>query len=172
MLRALKDRLVSLDKDPEDPFATILARRVGEIESEKSQKALRNLILCLPEMLHQTRAWLDDPRIPAGLKRIHNFTLTYLYHPQDLLPDEESGLFGYLDDAYLVGSVYVRTMQHMNHESRPHRNHLESLDVDVLKWIKIAKKTIPHEAGLIEQMLDDLQDGRMDSFQNLLTKMG
>lgn len=172
MLRALKDSLITLNKAPNDPFRATLEKRIGPIEAAALEKPLRNLILCLPEMLYQTRAWLDDPRVPVGLKRIHNFTLTYLYHPEDFLPDGDFGLFGYLDDAYLVANVYMRTMELMNLESRPHLAHTERLDRDVPLWLAAAKKAIAHEAGMINQMLDDLQDGRIDSFQNMLTKMG
>jgi len=123
----------------------------------------------MPELIAQIRAWMEAPGIPAQLKRLHGFLLSYLYHPTDFIP-ESDGLFGYLDDAYLVGRVYTRTMQQLDHRTRRTLPNLADLSVQVAPWLDLARRLLPAETQRIDHLLDEIVAGRSEAFQHMMNK--
>jgi len=168
MLQALKSQLKTLAADPHDAFSDKIRKLVGASEAVHYTKPLRSLILVMPELIAQIRVWLDDPAVPARQKRLHGFLLSYLYHPADFLPEDGAGLFGYLDDAYLVGSVYRRTLQHLDHRTRRVLPSLDGLSDQVMAWLELARKLLPAETQRIEQFVEDVIEGRNEAVQQAL----
>ena len=168
MLQALKSQLKTLAADPHDPFAEKIRKRVGTVEAVHYTKPLRSLILVMPELIAQIRAWMEQPALPPRLKRLHGFLLNYLYHPADFLPEDSAGLFGYLDDAYLVGRVYARTMQHLDHRTRRTLPNLEDLSGQLAQWLELAQQLLPAETQRIEHLLDEIVEGRTEAFRQLM----
>ena len=168
MLHALKTQLTTLAADPRDPFAANIRQRVGATEAVHYTKPLRNMILVMPELIAQVRAWMDQPAMPTRLKRLHGFLLSYLYHPKDFLPEGSNGLFGYLDDAYLAGSIYIRTMHQLDHQRRRVLPNLKDLAEQMATWLALTKQVLPAETQRIEQLLDEVIDGRTETFQQLM----
>jgi len=170
MLRALKSQLMQLAKDPLDPFAQTIRARVGPKEAVRYTKGLRSMILVMPELITQIQAWLEDPAVPARFRKLHGFLLTYLYHPDDFLPEGSStGLFSYLDDAYLVGSVYCRTMGQMDHATCRSLPNLEDLSEQISIWLEAARKLLPAETQRIERLLEVVLEGRTQEAVHRLT---
>lgn len=170
MLQALKSQLTQLAEDPRDPFSEQIRRRIGPKEAVHYTKDLRSLILVMPELIAQIRAWLEEPAMPPAVKRLHGFLLTYLYHPADFLPEGSTGLFGYLDDAYFVGSAYLRTMEQMDHAARRTLPNLNDLRPQVSKWLEQARQLLPEETGRIERMLNEILQGKTKEFRELLSR--
>ena len=170
MLQALKSQLKTLAEDPHDPFAANIRKRVGTVEAVHYTKPLRSLILVMPELIAQIRAWLEEPALPPRLKRLHGFLLSNLYHPTDFLPEDSVGLFGYLDDAYFVGRVYARTMQHLDHRTRRTLPNLADLSGQLAQWLELARQLLPAETQRIEQMLDGILEGKHEAFQQIMVK--
>lgn len=168
MLQALKSQLRTLAADPHDPFAAHIRKRVGTVEAAHYTKPLRSLILVMPELIAQIRAWMEQPALPPRLKRLHGFLLGYLYHPTDFLPEDSAGLFGYLDDAYLVGRVYARTMQHLDHRTRRTLPNLADLSGQLAQWLELAQQLLPAETQRIEHLLDEIVEGRTEAFRQLM----
>ena len=169
MLQALKSQLKTLAADPHDEFSTQIRRLVGAYEAVHYTKPLRSLILVMPELIAQIRTWMEAPGIPAQLKRVHGFLLSYLYHPTDFLP-ESDGLFGYLDDAYLVGRVYARTMQQLDHRTRRTLPNLADLSGQMATWLDLARRLLPTETQQIDHLLDEIVAGRSEAFRHLMSK--
>ena len=170
MLQALKNQLKTLAEDPRDPFAANIRKRVGTVEAVHYTKPLRSLILVMPELITQIRAWMEQPALPPRLKHLHGFLLSYLYHPTDFLPEDSVGLFGYLDDAYLVGSVYARTMQQLDHRTRRTLPNLADLSGQVAKWLELARQLLPSETQRIDHLLEEIIAGRSEAFHHLMSK--
>ena len=170
MLQALKNQLKTLAEDPRDPFAANIRKRVGTVEAVHYTKPLRSLILVMPELIAQIRAWMEQPALPPRLKRLHGFLLSYLYHPTDFLPEDSVGLFGYLDDAYLVGSVYTRTMQQLDHRTRRTLPNLADLSGQMATWLDLARRFLPTETQQIDHLLDEIVAGRSEAFRHLMSK--
>lgn len=111
MLKAFQEKLARLANDPQDPFRRRVTERVGPLEAPRIEAPLRRMILAMPDMLGQIAAWSRELGVPQPLKRAQVFALAYIVNPEDLLPEGDAGLYGYLDDAYIVAATYYRTMQ-------------------------------------------------------------
>ena len=94
-------------------------------------------------MIAQLQSWGNDSRIPSNEKKLHGFMSTYLYHPVDFLPESGGGLFGYLDDAYLVGSIYYRTMSAMDYDKRRTLPNLGPLTASIDEWLQSCARSHP-----------------------------
>lgn len=169
MLIAFKQQLKQLAKNQNEFFEHVQAR-VGHEKAGRYVEPLKNLVLVMPEMIAQVQSWSNDSRIPSMEKKLHGFMLTYLYHPVDFLPESGKGLFGYLDDAYLVGSIYSRTMRLMDHDTRRTLPNLGPLVTYVEEWLTSARDVIPAECQKIDGLLDELVHGRLDAFDRLMAQ--
>ena len=168
MLKAFKNQLKQMSMDPADSFTEHLRRRVGSRQAVRlHEQPLRNMILVMPEMLLQIRAWMDEPGMSAELRRLQGFVLTYLYHPKDILPEGHNGLFGYLDDAFLVSLAFRRTLTErrgLGYDSSMERELAEQLP----EWLKHTREVIPREAEQVEHMLDELLIGKTRLYEEVM----
>jgi len=168
MLHALKSQLVLLSENKPEEFRNALKRRIGLRRGKEVENDLRNFILVIPEMLAQIRAWVADPQVPRTLRQMHGYLLTYLYHPADFLSEEQYGLFGYLDDAYLVGCAYFQTLQAIDRTQVRFLPNQADLSTQVPAWITTTQKAIPAESRKIEALLRQLRDGDIDIFDRMM----
>lgn len=167
MLMDLKDKLKKLAADRRDPFARLLRARVGAKEARRRERPLRNMVLMMPELLGQLRVWMTEPEMRADLRGVHGFILSYLYHPEDILPEKGQGLFGFLDDAFLVALAFQRALA--ERRARGLDCALDSdADLQVAGWLEHARAVIPLETAQVQGMLDDLLDGRTLRFHEAL----
>lgn len=167
MLRAFKNQLKLMAMDPADSFAELIRRRVGAQEATRYEQPLRNMILVMPDMLMQIRAWMAEPGMSDELRRLQGFVLTYLYHPKDFLPEDHNGLFGYLDDAFLASLTFQRTLTErrgLGYDSSLERGLAEQLPA----WLKHVREVIPREAEQVERMLDELLIGKTLLYEDVM----
>ena len=169
MLIAFKQQLKQLAKNHEE-FVGHVSARVGREKAESYVEPLKNLVLVMPEMIAQVQSWSSDARIPSQEKKLHGFMLTYLYHPIDFLPESGKGLFGYLDDGYLVGSVYSHTMRMMDYETRRTLPNMGPIEASVGDWLKSTREVIAAECERIDALLEELIRGRMDVFDRVMAQ--
>ena len=158
MLKALKNQLVLLAGQEQERFVNEVERRCHPQKSADTAAALRELIVAMPDLIAQIRAWSADPRVPKHQKQLQGFLLTYLYHPTDFLPESNWGLFGYLDDAYLVGRIYLDTLRTMS-DSPSSLPNVKELEAVVPRWLENARQVIPAEAAKIDLLLNELRAG-------------
>lgn len=169
MLIAFKQQLKNLAKNHKE-FLGQIQSRAGHEKAEKYVEPLKNLVVVMPDMIAQVQSWSNDSRIPSKEKKLHGFMLTYLYHPVDFLPESKKGLFGYLDDAYLVGSIYSRTMRLMDYDTRRTLPNLAPIATSVEEWLKLAREVISPEAKKIDELLEELVHGRLDVFDRVMAQ--
>ena len=160
MLKALKNQLVLLAEQEQERFVGEIERRCHPQNAAETAAALRELIVAMPDLIAQIRAWAGDPRIPRHEKQLQGFLLTYLYHPTDFLPESNWGLFGYLDDAYLVGRIYVDTLRTMS-DSAASLPDVGKFAAAVPPWLESARRVIPAEAAKIDLLLSELRAGNV-----------
>ena len=168
MLNALRQELTRLAKDPHDPFAVKIRQHIGGRRDDHLIESLRNLVLVMPTLIQQIRAWIEVPDMPSEIKQLHGFVLTYLYNPTDVLPDKEAGLFGYLDDAYVVATVYHRTLSEIDWRERHPLKSAEDLPKQIPEWLDFTRQVLPQETIKIDRMFDDITEGNILSFTNLI----
>ncbi len=170
MLNALKNQLVLLAEHSDNTLQKQIKKRLGAKAAAELTPKLRNFILVMPEMIAQIRAWADHKEIPLQSRKLHGFLMTYLYHPVDFLPEEAHGFFGYLDDAYVVGSIYYKTLQELgNDHSRFISQHKDIAD-QVAGWLVDTQKVIHSVTLEIDRMIDELAAGDDHRFQQLMER--
>lgn len=156
MLKAFKKQLQTMSRDPSDEFTARIRRLAGVREAVFFEKPLRQMILAMPDMIASMRSWTEDSRTPSALQRAHRFLLAYLYNPTDFLPDQADGLFGYIDDAYVVARFYECTMVETEWAGlRPYTEHpMWAHDVPV--WVEYTRRLLPEVTAKIDQMVEQL----------------
>ena len=170
MLTAFKEHLKQLAKNKNDEFLEQIRRRAGLEKRSEYGEALKNLIVVMPDMIKQIQAWSNDSRIPSQEKKLHGFMLTYLYHPLDFIPEARNGFFGYLDDAYLVGTIYYRTIGLIELENHKAAVNNGPSEAHVNEWLKMVRAVIPVESKKIDALLGELINGRFHSFDRLIAQ--
>lgn len=170
MLNALHAQLKLLAADPADPFVIIIRRLAGPRDPAGYEQPLRALILAMPAMTGQIRAWLTESELASPIGRLHGFAMSYLYSPEDFLPESSMGFFGYLDDAYLIARVYHRTVLEADFFGNRRFAESEALPGDVHNWIKLARELIPAETAAIDRMLEEVFLKRYGNYSDLISR--
>jgi uncharacterized membrane protein YkvA (DUF1232 family) len=168
MWQELKGELEVSSKCDGQNYLVQLKRRLKTVHISRLAKQLRNFILVIPEMIHQIQARLNRHDLQPSLKKLHGFLLTYLYYPVDFVPVARHGFFGYLDDAYLVGSVYLRCIEDSGQRSGPPTTNAESLTRQIPMWLRLTRRVLPKESARIDRMIDDLLHGQGTSFDQMI----
>lgn len=153
MLTAYADHLKRLSNDEKDPFFWHVRRRIGKRATSLMEKRMRKFVLASPLVVSRIYELSNTPEMPARLKSLGGYLLTYLYHPHDFIPEDKTGLFGYFDDAYLSAAVYDLMIKEMQEAKTQISDKDLSLWQEISKLKKIAAKIISEEAEKIERML-------------------
>lgn len=172
MLHAFKTQLRQLSQDPRDPFMSILRKMVGPREAVRYADPLRKMIMALPEMIEGIARSAERHSLDPSVHRLQNFALTYLYSPTDYLPEKIFGLFGYLDDAYLVANVYERTLNEMSARGLKVSSAYKIKLADARRWMDCARRLLPNEMISIDQSLHDVGKRNGNGFGTALLKAG
>lgn len=153
MLRALGERLRILASDPKNNFSSKIRRLTGPREAARYGQPLRRMILAMPQMIAQLHRWSDTSGLPPRLMRMQRFTLSYLYDPIDFLSSKNSGLFRYLDDAYLISRIFQITLAKNDASGSKNRSTHRALAQNIPEWIAIARLLLPHETAQMEDLI-------------------
>lgn len=154
MLKALANQLRVLAGEQEENFRESIEKRLGSKATEEQLKAVKEFIFLLPPVLQQLSNYWNEESLPSEVKRLSSHIITYIYDPEDHLPEEEHGLFGYLDDAYLVVSAFLR-IQESYLKNWQDKSALELRLVErARELIVVPDLVIPEEAKRIKALLD------------------
>lgn len=160
MLKAFNLQLQTMAKDPQDPFTSVIRKKVGAREALRYEGPLRKMILAMPDMIAQIRDWSDESGQPPEIKKLQSFSLAYLFNPTDFLPEKTNGLFGYLDDSYMVACVFQKTIEEIPQAGLEPLEEKVSLKENVVEWLQLSRELIPDECLQIDQMLDRVSGQR------------
>lgn len=164
MLEAFEEHLKCLWANSGEAFHRQIRARVGKKATLVLERKLKNLILLAPRLLAQAHKQGANPDVPSEIKKMTGFVLTYFYHPQDFLSEEDGALFGYLDDAYFAGVAYERILQSLIRADRA----LSKFDQDFLEQFGLIKRAvhlvIPDAARKIDQMVEEVERGKKGLF--------
>ena len=168
MVQKFKNKLIHLAVENNDLFIEKIQERIPSEEGIATAISLQRFVLTMPDLIIQIRRWMKEPACPSQIKRLSGFLLTYIYHPSDFIPEKRFGLFGYLDDAYLTGKIYIQTMNFTDYNTRHFLPNMKNLATDIPNWIKTTRRVLPKETGKIDRMLKELLEGGTDSFNRLM----
>jgi uncharacterized membrane protein YkvA (DUF1232 family) len=172
MLQQLQIRLNVLAGDPSDPFTGSIRALVGPREAVLYERPMRELILAMPAMTRQIRGWITGANFQSGITRLHGFAMSYLYSPEDLLPETTLGLFGYLDDAYLVARVYHKTLLEADCLAASRLPADAPKPGAVNDWLLLARRLLPRETAALDKMLQEVLTTRTGNYAGLLARAG
>ena len=158
MLKALANQLRTLASEQEDRFHKSVEKRLGGKATEEQIKAIKEFIFLLPPVLQQLSDYWKDESLPSEAKKLSGHIITYIYNPDDYLPEEEHGLFGYLDDAYLVVSAFLRIQDSYLRDWQDKSAMELKLVERARELIVVPEIVIPEEAKRIEALLDAWTD--------------
>ncbi len=157
MFSALKERLQTL-ADNHRGFRDEV-RKLADLSPEEATYVandLRRMVLALPDMLAQIRAWSEDPGLPWDFRRLYGYALIYVGNTEDFFPERDKGLIGYLDDAYLAGSILERAIHEAN--VRPHWNNA-LLAERIPGWLSTTQWLLPQVTSRIDRIVLEWRDG-------------
>lgn len=169
MLRALEKQLALLAADRNGSFERHIEARWGKKPPAGLQAELRDFVCLLPRIqkrIFSLYVWLPDN---SKVKNVGSHFLTYMYQPDDFLPDsEKNGLFGYLDDAYLAALFYELMLEEIEHSKQFRlRKRDRELAKRTVRLRRKARAVIPDEAIKIKQMVGELFEGDETTFLKL-----
>jgi len=170
MLRALGEQLKILAADPKNNFASKIRQLSGPREAARYGQPLRRMILAMPHMITQLRLWNGEASLPARAKRMQEFALSYLYDPIDFLSARSSGLFRYLDDAYLIAKIYQTTLDDFKASGTKNPSQNSALSKNIPTWIDLAKRLLPKETAQIDKLLDEASRKRISRNRPMQSK--
>ena len=172
MLRAMKEQLKSLAKDENKEFHGHLRQKVGKKATALLEGRLKKIIVLLPDLVGRVYDyWRVQPHA-SQTKILSAYVLTYLYLPKDFLPEDEWGLYGYLDDAYLVAKVYTTILDEVERSG----GKIDAADQKLSEEVKLLQKSlrivIPKICEKIDEMIAELAEGKQDAYLGIFNNAG
>ncbi|MBM4043706.1 MAG: response regulator [Planctomycetes bacterium] len=164
----LADRLRHLGRSGGTEFAQRIRQRVAPHEATECESSLRGLVRMMPSLLGRLRRLWTQTAVSSDVKKLNGHILGYLHHPQDLIAEDEHGLFGYVDDAYLIATVYLRAAEGLSHDHPLKRGEERHLMLQTQRLLLKARRVIPTEAEKIDRMLERALMGDDSAFQQAL----
>jgi uncharacterized membrane protein YkvA (DUF1232 family) len=165
MLKALKHQLKQLQAEADKSLERRFMRQTQYDVMQANKDTLQNFVLCLPDLLEQMGVWFASPQTPQPLRQTYGHLLAYVYHAGDVLPDEEYGFWGYLDDAYLVGAIYQKTL---SHHPNTHRRFDDQFDVQINAWLEKTRAALPKHTEYLDSLVTQLLAGDYAMFEKTL----
>lgn len=168
MLKAFYRQLRYLAGAKDDPFHVHVQNRVGKRAVAALEDELRKAILLMPDIMSRISVLWSRLEERSRVKEVGSYFIAYMYNPQDFIPeDEANGLFGYLDDAYLVSLVYDLLTEDLIHSGEYLSKEDEHLRKMVVGFKRKIKSVIPVEAAKIQQMIGEIMVGEDFTFSGL-----
>jgi len=170
MLRAMKEQLKTLALDKEKKFHSVLRKRVGKKATAILENKIKQLILLMPDPVESVYEQWSNQKASYKTKKLGGYMLSYLYQPRDLISEEEWGLFGYLDDAYFVATVYVKVLDEFYFMDQKLFIASRKLSETIKTLMTTTKSVIPDEANKIDLMVQGILDGQDSNYFNVFQK--
>jgi uncharacterized membrane protein YkvA (DUF1232 family) len=169
MLKVLDDQLRSLANFDADSFHEEIAKHLNGKVTEEQIKAVKEFIFLLPPVLKQLNNYWSNKRTPHEAKKLSGLILTYFFHPNNFISEESSGLFGYIDDAYMVVSTFLR----IEEISQRDWHEKSSEELDLLRrcraLIIAPRLVIPNEAAKIDELIYSMIHGETLQISKFMT---
>jgi len=161
MLQALQNHLRQLASQDNDKFREEITARFKTKATDEQVQAIKDFIFLMPPTLKVLSQYWNDKKTPANVRNIARMIIAYVFHPQDLLSEEKHGLFGYLDDSYLVVSTFLK-IQDMYIRNWDEKSELERDLIERAKTlINVPRLVIPEITDKIESTIEDWLKGKV-----------
>lgn len=169
MLKALSSQLQMLAKNDDEKFRAIIKERLDGKVTEEQIGTLKEFIFLMPPTLKILNSYWDDPKTPLDVKKLSGLLIAYIIRRDDLLSDEHLGLFGYLDDSYIVVSAFLKIQEMYLRDWQDKSPEERELWDRARKLIVAPKIVIPEETAGIDEVMELYVRGHITSFEDYLT---
>lgn len=168
MLKALANHLRQLAETSDKRFRDAVVKRMNGKSTEDQIRAMKEFIFLLPMTLKQLSSYWNDKNTPTKAKKLSGLIISYIYQPDDFLPENDNGLFGYVDDAYVAVSSFLRIQDLYLRDW--HEKTTEEIDLEkrARTLIVAPRIVIPNEVARIDRMIDSFMEGKIESFEEFL----
>lgn len=168
MLKALSDKLKELARNTDDDFRAAVKKRLDGKVTEEQISALKEFIFLLPPTLKILDSYWDDPKTPPDVKKLSGLLIAYIIRRDDIFSDEKLGLFGYLDDSYIVVSAFMKIQEVILRDWQDKSPEERDLSKRALKLIVAPRIIIPDETSAIDEVMKLFVKGHITSFEDYL----
>lgn len=165
----MKEQLKYLAKDEDQKFHKKLRDTVGKRATEILESRLKQIIVLMPDLVDKVYRYWQSEKAPTQTKKLGSYLLTYMYLPNNYIPQKEWGLFGYLDDAYFVAKIFTTVIDDLQYQGVKIRSEEQSLYDEVKLLKQNIRIVIPGEALKIDEMIRELSQGKQEKFFSLVT---
>jgi uncharacterized membrane protein YkvA (DUF1232 family) len=170
MLTALQNHLRALAAESNGRLKREIEARWGDKVTEEQVQKIKEFIFLMPPALKVLSKYWSEKSTPHKAKHLAGLIITYVYHPHDLISDNEHGLFGYIDDAYLTVSSFIRISDMYLHDWDEKSELERDLAVRAKELIEVPRLLIPKEAKELDEMIENWQKGNVEDIFNHLSK--
>ncbi len=167
MLNALANHLRLLADSESDNFRQLVKDRLNGKVTDDQIGVLKEFIFLLPPALKQLEGYWRDKSTPAEAKKLSGYIISYIYNPHNFIPEDKFGLFGYLDDSYIVVSaflhiedLYLRDWQKKSRAEMELANRARSL-------MMAPRLVIPEITEKIDKIVSSLMKGEISGFEEV-----
>jgi len=168
MLKAFYSQLRRLAAEKDDLFHEHVQSRVGKMAVSALEDELKKAILLMPDIMSRISVLWAQLELRSRVKEVGSYLMGYMYNPKDFIPEDEgSGLFGYLDDAYLVSLVYDLLTEELMRAGKHLSSEEEQLRKQIVGFKRKIKSVIPLEATKIQQMVGEILTGEDFTYSDL-----
>lgn len=172
MLKALADQLRNLADTSSEQFEEAIKERLDGKATEEQISRLKEFIFLLPPVLKQLSGYWNEKSTPTKAKELSGLIISYIYQPNDFLPEGNNGLFGYLDDAYVVVSAFLRIQDLYLRDWQDKTDEERELARRARDLVVVPRIVIPDEVARIDKMIDSFMSGETAGFQEFLQDSG
>lgn len=169
MIKALSDKLKALAKSTDGEFRTELKKRLDGKVTDEQIGALKEFIFLMPPTLKILTSYWNDEKIPLEVKKLGSLLTAYIIRRDDLISDEELGLFGYLDDSYIVVAAFLKIEEMFLRDWQEKSTDEIELTRRAQRLIVAARIVIPSVTKSIDEVIDLFEKGEINSFEEYLT---
>ncbi len=169
MLKALSDKLKELARNTDDDFRAAVKKQLDGKVTEEQIGTLKEFIFLLPPTLKILDSYWDDPKTPPDVKKLSGLLIAYIIRRDDIFSDEKLGLFGYLDDSYIVVTAFMKIQEMILRDWQDKSSEERELTERARKLIVAPRIVIPEETTGIDEVMELYIRGHITSFEDYLT---
>lgn len=160
MLDAFYNQLKIEYENEKDQIKKFMEENHPNILNESSITAIRDFILGMPLIIKVLNTLHMHNKLKSEEKLVYGFLVSYLLEPNDLLPKNKFGFFGYLDDAYLTGIIS--------------KNIISNKTLSLLEEFSFDPEMINHYLALLERtkifLPADIKTKLDDTYKNVINR--
>lgn len=168
MIKALSDKLKELAGSTDNDFRAILKKRMDGKVTEEQIGALKEFIFLMPSTLKVLNSYWNDDKIPLEVKKLASLLTAYVIRRDDLISDEELGLFGYLDDSYIVVAAFLKIQEMFLRDWQEKSTAEIELARRARELIVAARIVAPEVTREIDEVIELFESGKITSFEDYL----